>query len=140
MSLAPYFVIPLSVSGALTTGVKPVLVLPHAARLVAVAGSVGTAPTGAALNFHVQRNGVSVTGAGDTPAGPVTIAAGATVSPVVVVTPGVAPGQNVYAPTVRDTADIAVFQAGDTIGLDVIEIGSTVAGSDLVVSLAFQKL
>jgi hypothetical protein len=75
VSLAPYFVIPLSVSGALTTGVKPV-----------------------------------------------------------------APGQNVYAPTVRDTADIAVFQAGDTIGLDVIEIGSTVAGSDLVVSLAFQKL
>lgn len=141
MSLAgSYFLVPLSVSGAVTAGAQPGAVLPFAARLVSVTANVGTAPTGAALEVNVTRNATAVTGTSDSTGGPVTIAAGTTASPIVTAAVSVSPGQNVYAPTVKDNSDIADFAAGDVVALNVAQVGSTVAGSNLVVMLAFQKL
>ncbi len=120
-------------SGALTVsnGAQPVP-LPVPAELVAVYAAVGTAPTGAALLVNVRKNGVSLFSG----AGRVTVAAGAT-SGNKVEAPGVTPGQNVIAASVPSAVALGTFAAGDTFTVDVEQIGSTVAGSDLGVTLFF---
>lgn len=74
-----------------------------------VLGFVDTAPTGAALNIRVNKNGVS--------AGTFSISAGAT--------------------SVATVTSISVVQ-GDYITVDITQVGSTVAGSDL--ALIFEYL
>ena len=109
---------------------KEVFVLSRPGALTAVAGSsrlylsgsytladyrvsVGTAPTGASLIVDINKNGTTLfTTQGNRP----TIAAGANLG-------------STTAPAVT------TFAAGDYITVDVDQIGSTVAGSDLAVVL-----
>ena len=94
------------------------MVAPVSGRIVAAAVSAETAPTGADLIIDVNVGGASVFAvAGDQP----TIAAGANDS-------AVAPATAAAAAT--------DFVAGDVITVDVTQVGSTVAGSDLTVTIA----
>ena len=76
--------------------------------------TAGTAPTGASLIVDVNKNGTTIF---TTQANRPTIAAGANSGG-----PGTAP-------------DVASLVAGDYLTIDIDQVGSTVAGSDLVVSV-----
>lgn len=79
---------------------------------------VGTAPTGAALIVDVNKNGTTIyTTQGNRP----TIADGANAGG-----PGTAP-------------DVTSLAAGDYLTVDIDQVGSTVAGSDLTVSVIVTK-
>ena len=84
---------------------------PIAAEILSIAATVATAPTGASVIVDVNRNGVTVF---TTQANRPTIAAGA----------------NASSDAVPDVTSIA---AGQYLTVDVDQIGSTVAGADLVV-------
>lgn len=92
--------------------------LPTAVAIQNVAATVGTAPTGASLIVDVNRNGTTVFTTQSTRP---TIAAGNTVS-------------NVAVP------QVTVCNAGDTLTVDVDQVGSTVAGADLAVTIYLQKV
>lgn len=100
----------LAADGALTTGVKDRWQAPFNGEIVGCAAVVGTAPTGAALILDLQKDGVTMF---STVANRPTIPIAGTESGAVT------------AP------DIKTFSAGDTMSLNVVQIGSTVAGSDL---------
>jgi hypothetical protein len=76
--------------------------------------TAGTAPTGASLIVDVNKNGTTIF---TTQANRPTIAAGANSGG-----PGTAP-------------DVTSLAAGDYLTIDIDQVGSTVAGSDLVVSV-----
>ncbi len=80
---------------------------------------VGTAPTGTALLLDVNKNGTTIF---TTQANRPTIAAGATSGG-----PGAAP-------------NVTSLAAGDYLTVDIDQVGSTVAGSDLVVSVIVTHL
>lgn len=110
--------IKLSADGTLTTGVKDQWEATFDGEVVAVAAVVGTAPTGAAAILDLKKNGTSMfTTTGNRP----TIPIGATES----------------ASEPSADPDVTTFVAGDTLALDVIQIGSTVAGAnaDLTVEI-----
>lgn len=135
MSLVnPSFVLTTSVAGALTVANGTALfVLPKDCDLVAVAGAVTVAPTGASILLNVAKNGTKVLSGSARPA----IAAGATVG--VTPTPKDAnAGVNVITPTVAQVPAIASFAAGDIVRVDVDQIGSGTAGSNLSVTLEFR--
>jgi hypothetical protein len=109
---------------------------------------VATAPTGSGIVVDVLKNGTSVYG---TPANRPTIAAGATTSqnPGLPAgtqgapTPGAfntigATAQNNETPTssVATGYTATKFVQGDVLTLSVVSVGTTVAGSDLSVSVA----
>jgi hypothetical protein len=83
---------------------------PRACTVVAVYAAVGTAPTGAAVICDVKKNGATMYPSAPKP----TIAISAFVS----------------SNAIPDTTSLA---AGDLLSVDVTQIGSTVAGSDLSV-------
>ena len=90
---------------------------PFAATILGVSAAVGTAPTGSSLIVDVNKNGTTIfTTQGNRPA----IAAGAT-----------------YAAEVTNM-DVTSFAAGDYLTVDIDQIGSTVAGADLVVFVRYQ--
>jgi hypothetical protein len=82
-----------------------------------VAAMVNTAPTGSSLLVDVNKNGTTIFG---TQANRPTIAAGATAATV---------GANT----------VTAFAAGDYLTVDVDSVGSTVAGSDLVVTIGLRR-
>lgn len=90
-------------------------------EIVSVAAVVGTAPTGANLLLDLNKNGTTVfTTQGNRP----TIVAGST--------------ETADGTTFRpDSGGVASFAKGDTISLDIDQIGSTVAGSDLDVVVEY---
>ena len=104
--------------GALTSGAgKDRFEAPFDCEILTVDAVVGTAPTGANLVLDILKNGTSIF---TTTANRPTILAGAT---------------KVAVPTARpDVTDVA---AGDVIELQIVQIGSTVAGSDLDVSVQY---
>lgn len=106
-------------SGVLTTATGAMkFVLPYAATLVSVTLTAGTAPTGAAILVDVNKNGTTVfTTQGNRP----TLAVSTTV------------GSASAAP------DVTALAAGDYITVDIDQIGSTVAGSDLLVQVRFRS-
>jgi hypothetical protein len=111
---------PFSLAGAVTTGAG-VLRFPVKGgtfQIQTVAAMVGTAPTGASLIVDVNKNGTSIYG---TQANRPTIAASANAATVGAHT----------ATTVTD---------GDYITVDVDQVGSTVAGSNLVVVIRMQRI
>lgn len=110
-------ILKLEASGALTTGTKDRWIAPFAGDIVSVTAVVGTAPTGAALIFDIQKEGVTIfTTTANRPTIPVSTFESAA--------PGARP-------------DVTHFAAGDTFALLVSQIGSTVAGSDADVSIQF---
>lgn len=116
----------------------------------AATATVGTAPTGAAIIVDVLKNGVSVYT--DTTQRP-TIAVGASTSQVPAGRVGSlgtldlqqtrgATAQNAETPTTTPTGTPvgpggAPFVPGDVITLSVVQVGSTVAGAALEVSVAY---
>lgn len=110
-------VITAQVDGAIATGAAQVTIAaPFAGKVADVSAAVGTAPTDADMVLDVNVGGTSVyAAAGDQP----TIAA------------------TEQAGTAAPTAAAAVvdFAEGDLITIDVDQVGSTVAGSDLTVCI-----
>lgn len=102
----------MSIRGILAVGVGVIpLPMPVTRRIVNVRAAVGTAPTGSSIIFDVKANGISIfTGQ------PLAIAAGQTLSPVIVPT--------------DDT-----ILAGDVLTVDVVQIGSAFAGANATIVL-----
>lgn len=91
--------------------------LPVAVTIVQVQISVGTAPTGANLIVDINKNGTTIF---TTQSARPTITAGQFVSP-------------------QATPAVTAFASGDYLSLDVDQIGSTVAGSDLIANIQFRR-
>lgn len=109
-TIAPFgFVGPVSVQ----TGTARFL-FPSAATILGVVAAVGTAPMGQSMLVDVLKNGTTVF---TTQANRPTIAAGA------------------HATSVMPTPDVTAVVSGDYLTVDIDQIGSTVAGSDLVVNV-----
>jgi hypothetical protein len=86
--------------------------------LLSVRSAVGTAPTGASLIVDVNKNGTTVfTTQGNRP----TIAISGFTSGKVT------------------NMDVTTFAAGDYITVDVDQVGSTIAGTDLTVTLYLKR-
>lgn len=103
-------------SGALTVGVKDRWQSPFNGEIIGCTAVVGTAPTGAALILDLQKDGASLyTTVGNRPTVPISaIESGVVTAP-----------------------DIKTFSAGDTLALNVVQVGSTVAGADLDVTVEY---
>jgi hypothetical protein len=103
--------------GAQTVGAgKDRIVLPFNAEVISVSAVVGTAPTGSSLICDVLKNGVSIF---TTTANRPTIAAGT------------------FQSTTYPRPDSPLLSQGDKLELSVVQIGSTVAGSDLDVIVQY---
>jgi hypothetical protein len=109
-------VLKLEASGTLTTGIKDRWIAPFSGEIVNVVAVVGTAPTGAALLIDVHKEGTTIF---TTQANRPSIAVSTTES------------------AVSARPDVTKFAAGDTFTLEIDQIGSTVAGADLDVTLQF---
>lgn len=105
-----------TVTGTLSTGtsVAPVLVATGALTISKVYVNVKTAPTGAAIIIDVNKNGTSIWDT--TQANRATIAAGATSG-------------------TQTSFDTTALTEGDVLTLDIDQVGSTVAGADLTVTV-----
>ena len=108
----------LEVVGALTTGVKDRWEAPFNGEITGIAVAVGTAPTGAAAIFDLVKNGTTVYS---------TTANRPTVAISALETAGAGAG----------VPDVKAFAAGDTIELNVVQVGSSVAGADADVVVAY---
>ena len=109
-------VLPWSKAGTLVaeTGASR-LVLPFDATLVSVRAAAGTAPTGAAIIVDVNIDGTTAfTTQGDRP----TIGAGTNAS-------------------AAETPAVTALPAGSYLTVDIDQIGSTVAGADLTVTIEY---
>lgn len=102
------------VPGALTAGTGTMRWYMDATKTISnVLVSVGTAPTGASLIVDVNKNGTTIF---STQANRPTITA-----------------TNFY--DLSSTPDVTSLASGDYLTIDIDQIGSTVAGSDLVVRI-----
>lgn len=104
----------LEVVGAVTTGVKDRQVMTQNGQITSVDAYLGTQATGAAFIFDVRKNGTTILAA------PVTI-----------------PVSTSAATAVPVDSTLGKFAVDDVIDVNVTQVGSTVAGSDLDVSLAY---
>jgi hypothetical protein len=106
------------VSGALSVAAGALRYgFPYAATIVSVSATVGTAPTGTTLIVDVHKNGTTIF---TTQANRPTIAISANVSSTA-------------------TPDVVAIAAGDYLTVDVDQIGSGTAGSNLVVTIWFNE-
>lgn len=113
-------VMPFARAGALTvsTGSAPFR-WPFAVTILGISAVVGTAPTGASLILDVNKNGTTIfTTQGNRP----TIVAGAT------------------ATASEAVPNVTAVALGDVFKIDVDQIGSTVAGSDLQVNIRYRRV
>lgn len=94
----------------------PIYVAPTTGRIVDVRAVVGTAPTGSTAIYDVNINGTT---AFTTQANRPTIAASATASSTTL-------------------PDVVNLSAGDVLTVDIDQVGSTVAGADLIVQVTVE--
>lgn len=113
-------VLPFSRSGALTVGTGSAdFMFPYAVTILGISASVTTAPTGASVILDVDKNGTTIfTNQANRP----TIAASATATASEVT-----------------NMDVTSFAAGDKIRVNIDQIGSTVAGSNLTVVVRYRR-
>jgi hypothetical protein len=113
----PYAVLVLSQGGTISASPGTARIYNDAGRaltIMAVRASAGTAPTGAPLIVDIKKTGVTIfTNSANRP----TIAAGANTSGKVT------------------NMDVTALADGDYLTVDVAQVGSVVAGSDLVVQI-----
>lgn len=107
---------PFSYTGELETGEGTFRFYNDSGRtltITAVRASVGTAPTGTAIVLDVLKNGTTIyTNAGNRPQ--------------------ISAGQD----TVKSTnPDVTAWEDGDYLTVDIVQVGSTVAGADLTVAV-----
>lgn len=100
-----------------TTGVSRFR-FPWAVTILGVTAAVNTAPTGASIVLDVKRNGTSI----------FTTTANR---------PTIAIGNN--ATTTEPAPDVSALNAGDFVTVDILQVGSTVAGSDLTVFIRYRR-
>jgi hypothetical protein len=111
-------VIPFSITGALTTRTGPHRIYVEGSfKFEACRASVGTAPTGASLIMDVNKNGT-------------------TIYTTQSARPTVTAGTNTAT---ANSPDVTTFSSGDYLSVDIDQIGSTVAGSDLTVAVWLRK-
>jgi hypothetical protein len=103
---------------AVKTGVSRFM-FPYAVTLVGTYATVGTAPTGANLILDVLKNGTTIY---TTTANRPTITAGSNASS-----------------TSPPTPDVTAAAAGDYLTVSIVQVGSTVAGSDLTVLVRYRR-
>lgn len=110
----PTFV--LTITGTIATGTSqtPLLLVPRALTIVKAYANVKTAPTGADLIFDINKNGTSIWAS--TQSNRVKCAASASSG-------------------TQTSFDTTTLTEGDTLTLDVDQVGSTVPGADATVSL-----
>lgn len=107
-----------SQAGALATGTGVSrFLLPAPGTLISVAAAVNTPSTGTSIICDVNKNGTTIF---TTQANRPTIAI------------------NGHATTSSPTPDVTAFVAGDYLTVDIDQIGSGTAGSDLVVQVLFR--
>jgi len=112
-------VIPFSISGALSTRVGPHRIYLEASYTVdSIRASVGTAPTGASLICDVNKNATTIY---TTQSARPTITAGTNTA-------------------TANSPAVTSFSSGDYLSVDIDQIGSTVAGSDLTVAIWLRKV
>jgi hypothetical protein len=114
----PLVAIPIAMSDrttALTTGIKWTYYMPRAFTLVSMHGSVTTAPTGATLIVDVHKDGTTVM----------------TTSKIVIDTTEFDTSTAATAPALTTTA----LSAGSKMDFEIDQIGSTVAGAGLTVTM-----
>lgn len=115
--VSPTLIATFSKAGGLTVGAGTGrFLMPRAGNLVSVDAEINTAPTGASLICDVNKNGSTVF---TTQANRPTIVAGAS------------------APAAVAVPDVLAFNARDYFTVDIDQVGSSVAGSDLVVQVTF---
>lgn len=111
-------VCPFTMAGAVRVSTGQARIYVESSRTVtSIRASVGTAPTGASLIVDVLKNGTSI------------------FATTTVNRPTIAAGTNT---ALAGTPDTPSFAAGDYITVNVLQIGSTVAGSDLTVTIRLQ--
>jgi hypothetical protein len=104
-------------SGTLTTGVGASRwIAPFACTVRQVYASVGTAPTGAAILVDVNKNGTTIF---TTQSNRPTIAVSTNSDE-------------------SGTPEVTALAAGDYLTVDIDQVGSTIAGANLVVNIAIQ--
>lgn len=92
------------------------LYFPRAVVITSIAAAVGTAPTGAAVIFDVNKNGTTI-----------------------FTTQGNRPQIAVSTNTdLSNTPDITSFAANDYMTIDVDQIGSTIAGANATITIEFR--
>lgn len=139
MSTEKYVLLPLIVAGALTTSSALSAPIPFAGEVVGASSVLGTGNTAADLLVNITKNG---TGVWSQTADKITHTAGVAAGTVVskAVPAPVAPGTNYNTNAIFPSAvPLASFALGDQVGIKVDQVGSTVAGSDLHVSLLLLK-
>lgn len=138
-------------AGTLTTGAgKDRWEAPFDGQIIHARGVVGTAPTGATLITDILKNGTTIyssltnrpifaIGATET-ADPVeTISDDASTDSwdvqegTAYTQPSPAKGRITWS----DTPDVTAFSAGDTLTLSITQVGSTVAGADLEITVEY---
>jgi hypothetical protein len=103
--------IPLSMAGTLATGVGKARIYMDASYTIAsVRASVGTAPTGTSLIVDVNKNGTTI-----------------------FTTQTNRPTISSYTTALITNMEVTTVAAGDYLTVDIDQVGSTVAGTDLVV-------
>lgn len=105
------------IDGAISTSSALKWVAPCAGRIRSVYGAVGTAPTGADMLVDIHKGGTTIF---TTQSNRLTIE----------------DGESTGSATVA-AAEIMDFTAGTVFEIDVDQVGSGVAGSDLAVTIAF---
>lgn len=125
----------LSANGALTTGVKDRQNTAYSGSLTNLSATVGTAPTGGPLVFELRREGVVVTTV-TIPAGQseVNVDLQADISNPVATLENRNPQPTPPAYPVESA--LLRFGEGTTFDINVTTVGTTVAGSDLDVTVA----
>lgn len=111
--------LPFTQIGALTvkTGVSRYPITGGAYSIQSVAAMVNTAPAGASIILDVKKNGTTIFG---TSANRPTIAAGTTTATV-------------------GAFSVSSLTTGDYLTVDIVQIGSTTPGSDLVLAIRILK-
>ncbi len=111
------YISPYSLGGSLVTGAGTFrLPFDYGARIISIRATVGTAPTGADLIIDVNKNGTTVFTTATRP----TIPASSNISQIAI-------------------PDVVDLNGGDYLTIDVDQVGSTVAGEDLVVAVRLEN-
>jgi len=106
------------IDGVISAASALKFVAPCAGRIKAVYGAVGTAPTGQAMLVDIHKGGTTIF---TNQAHRLSIAAAASSGSATV-----------------SAAEIFDFTAGTVFDIDVDQVGSGVAGSDLAITIAFE--
>jgi hypothetical protein len=109
----------LTIDGAISTASSTSFVLPQRARILGVTSHVGTAPAGADLIYDIHDDGTTI----------YTVQANR---------PKITDAATTATATTFGATDLPVIEAGSVLEIDVDQVGSGTAGSDLSITIQLQ--